>query len=299
MYKCKECGNEFKVKPDFCDCGNDTFDCLGERNIQENTESENKQKITFSERYPEIEKLKKSIDPISLVIFITCILLSILSILFLGNNLIKNEEIIQENKPVKNIKNIDSFWDNSLPKVVENKNSEEKKENLIEKVLLEKPIVKKVNPSLPTASKNKSVNQTKKTSSTPKVTSKAVKTQNRTHATVSKKTTNDTKSKNVQFQQKAELERYKIGLRNSIFYKIDFTSVVGDGTCSLSFSIDERGKLVNRKFTKKSGNVTLNDAVYKGMMSFPYYKVPPSSYNGETLKLTINFQNGSYEIGLK
>lgn len=299
MYKCKECGNEFKVKPDFCDCGNDTFDCLGERNIQENTESENKQKITFSERYPEIEKLKKSIDPISLVIFITCILLSILSILFLGNNLIKNEEIIQENKPVKNIKNIDSFWDNSLPKVVENKNSEEKKENLIEKVLLEKPIVKKVNPSLPTATKNKSVNQTKKTSSTPKVTSKAVKTQNKPQATVSKKTTDDTKSKNVRLQQKAELERYKIGLRNGIFYKIDFTSVIGDGTCSLSFSIDERGKLVNRKFTKKSGNVTLNDAVYKGMMSFPYYKVPPSSYNGETLKLTINFQNGSYEIGLK
>ena len=25
MFRCKECGTEFDVKPDYCDCGNDTF----------------------------------------------------------------------------------------------------------------------------------------------------------------------------------------------------------------------------------------------------------------------------------
>ena len=26
MFKCKECGTEYDIKPDFCDCGNDTFE---------------------------------------------------------------------------------------------------------------------------------------------------------------------------------------------------------------------------------------------------------------------------------
>ena len=26
MFRCKECGLEYKEKPDYCDCGKDTFD---------------------------------------------------------------------------------------------------------------------------------------------------------------------------------------------------------------------------------------------------------------------------------
>lgn len=26
MYKCKECGTEYEIKPDYCDCGNNTFE---------------------------------------------------------------------------------------------------------------------------------------------------------------------------------------------------------------------------------------------------------------------------------
>ena len=25
MYKCNECGAEYKIKPEYCDCGNDEF----------------------------------------------------------------------------------------------------------------------------------------------------------------------------------------------------------------------------------------------------------------------------------
>ena len=31
MFRCKECGTEFDVKPDYCDCGNDTFDEIVEQ----------------------------------------------------------------------------------------------------------------------------------------------------------------------------------------------------------------------------------------------------------------------------
>ena len=26
MFKCKECGTEYETKPDYCDCGNNTFE---------------------------------------------------------------------------------------------------------------------------------------------------------------------------------------------------------------------------------------------------------------------------------
>ena len=31
MYKCKECGTEYETKPDYCDCGNDTFYYIEEK----------------------------------------------------------------------------------------------------------------------------------------------------------------------------------------------------------------------------------------------------------------------------
>ena len=31
MFRCKECGSEFDIKPDYCDCGNDTFEEIVEK----------------------------------------------------------------------------------------------------------------------------------------------------------------------------------------------------------------------------------------------------------------------------
>lgn len=97
---------------------------------------------------------------------------------------------------------------------------------------------------------------------------------------------------------KQELANYKTSLRNSIGRKIDFTSVVGDGSCSLSFKIASNGRLTNRVFTKQSSNLTLNEAVYSAMNATPSYNPPPSAYNNETLNLTIKFYNGNFEISL-
>ena len=32
MYKCSECGKTFSQKPDYCDCGNDTFEIMPDNN---------------------------------------------------------------------------------------------------------------------------------------------------------------------------------------------------------------------------------------------------------------------------
>lgn len=97
---------------------------------------------------------------------------------------------------------------------------------------------------------------------------------------------------------KQELANYKVSLRNAIGRKIDFTRVVGDGDCALSFKINSSGKLINRAFTKQSSNVTLNNAVYSAMNSTTSFNPPPSGYNNETLNLKIRFYNGNFEIYL-
>ena len=100
-------------------------------------------------------------------------------------------------------------------------------------------------------------------------------------------------------QARQELVNYKAGLRNTIGRKIDFTKVVGDGTCAVSFKVNSSGKLTNRAFTKQSNNITLNDAVYAAVMATPTYNPPPSAYNNETMSITITFYNGNYEISIK
>ena len=36
MFRCKECQAEYEVKPDYCDCGNDTFDeILPEKTVEQ------------------------------------------------------------------------------------------------------------------------------------------------------------------------------------------------------------------------------------------------------------------------
>jgi len=97
---------------------------------------------------------------------------------------------------------------------------------------------------------------------------------------------------------KQELTNYKVSLRNTIGKKINFTNVVGDGECIVSFKIASGGKLINREFTKQSSNLTLNNAVYAAVNSTPTFSAPPSGYKNETLNLRVKFYNGNFDISL-
>ena len=120
------------------------------------------------------------------------------------------------------------------------------------------------------------------------------------HINIQKPVTTATTSTKPQTQtvNKAELANYKINLRNKIASKINFTNVIGDGTCVVSFSISSSGALQNRKFLTQSDNFTLNDVVYNAVMQTPSYNPPPSAYKHETMKLTVKMYNGHFEVSL-
>lgn len=98
--------------------------------------------------------------------------------------------------------------------------------------------------------------------------------------------------------QKQALLNYKIALRNKIASNINFGTIVGDGSCVITFKISSSGQLVSRAFAKQSTNDSLNDAVYNGVMQTPAYNPPPSGYKNETLKLSVTMYGGNFEVDL-
>lgn len=121
-----------------------------------------------------------------------------------------------------------------------------------------------------------------------------------TSATQQKPTLRNAQHQQVKTQAelKQELNTYKSGLRNTVGKRINFANVVGDGNCSITFKVDSGGKLVSRNFAQQSSNITLNDAVYKAMMSTPSYNPPPEGYKNETMTLRVKIYDGNYEITL-
>ena len=108
-------------------------------------------------------------------------------------------------------------------------------------------------------------------------------------------TTYPTKS---QAELKQEVTSYKAGLSRSIGRKINFSNVVGDGSCSVTFRVDSSGRLVSKNFASKSSNITLNDAVFSAVQSTPSYNPPPEGYKNETMTLFVKIYNGNYEISI-
>ncbi len=346
MFKCKECGCEYELKPDFCDCGNDEFEEFG---ITENKTTEEpakkvinnepkpaqefvkeikkeqihkQEKKSFKEQYPEIERFKSSLDPVSLIIFTICIILSFVVIFFAWNPAEQTSEKTEtKQETITNIPPIDKFWNNALPKVIEPEKKPEPKKEIVEKVIpvikpVQQQVVKQQPAKIPAikqaAPKTTTIKLTKTTNTKTVAQSKAQekakleaeKAKQDAEAKAKKeaelKAKQDAEAKARQSAAaKQELSAYKTNLRNTIGYKIDFTKVVGDGSCVVAFKISPSGQLTNRSFAQQSTNITLNDAVYKAIMATPKFTPPPSGYNNETLNLHIRFYNGNFEITLK
>ncbi len=425
MYKCSECGAEYDTKPDYCDCGNDTFEEVkpeptpvkepAPQKIEKQVELETKKEplqvnnIQGFQPQPPKTKIKKDVNPISIVIFILCLILSAVVILFVGN---PKEEIPAENSKKEetipkniNIPSLNSFWNNSTVGVVsdnvqneapkpqpvkEEQKSQEQPKVIVQPQIIyvhDAPAAPKTNPTTQTKKTTTTPTKTTTTTSKPATTTKTTTTtKTQTQPTTQKTTTQNTRNKqqntynhfegliskgqsgttgsttttNTPKQQtttqtntnkttttttttpsstttssttkpttsapqpsttttttttnqtqqtvtlpkidpgaaKVELANYKISLRNTIGRKIDFAKVVGDGDCAITFKINSSGKLTNRAFAKQSSNITLNDAVYAAMMATPSFNAPPSAYNNETLRLTVKFYNGNFEINL-
>lgn len=313
MYRCNECGLEFNIKPDFCDCGNNIFEEIISNQKNNDTNIKN-----FKKKYRNNYNYTKNIDPISIIIFLCCIILSII-ILFFINPVEKKTTKKIENTPKreKKVADINSFWDSTAPTPIK-ENSEEK----VNKIIVSPKnnvTTKKAPPKT-----NKTVQkETKKVAQKPTTTKKTIAinpkstTQNNTISTQNsisqdtKTTQEKTKtdqnitqmqitinSEIIKLQMEKEFSTYKSGLRNTLFSKINFANIYGDGHCIVAFNIDYTGKLINKSFSKQSANNMLNDEVYKAIMATPKYNVPPKIYKGEVLHFSVKFKKGQYEVTL-
>lgn len=324
MFRCVECQKEYADKPDYCECGNDTFEYIEEKvHIKEKPV---KQPMTVEQKS----------QIVSLIFFVVCILLSLTVWIIPIKSATEEVTIKEEKSVVKNIPNIDKFWDSTPVKVqeIEQPKSEFTKEPIPLNVIPyeSKPVAKPVAKPVQKTAQQKVTQQPKQQVNTPKqqtkpqakkVEKKPVQTaqrqviqqQTKPKEKEQPKTRQETqKPKTVYEQPKVQdvkpveqpkkvynpnspqMLKYKGELRAALFRKLPVGSIQGSGTCSVHFSVDSTGKLVNRAFTRQSDNKSLNDAVYYMLMSVPRFSVPPSEYSGEMINMTFKINNGSYEI---
>jgi len=316
MFKCKDCGSEYKEKPDYCDCGNDTFDEIKDETIgtiDKTEETKTQQQKESDNIKPKSKKTEKPIktDKISLLIFAVCLILSIIILFFPVNTPVNTDNIKENNEQnIISIPSVNSIWDNSIPVVQKtelpktepvsseetvvkknpkvNENTDNKKDLNTTPAKSETPKITKVK-----LTKNTTVKPKQTDSSVPKKQNEQITKQTQKPTTTVKPTSNTNNTQN-----EISLNSYKIGLRNKIGSHIDFASVAGDGACAVTFKIDVNGKLINRKFVQQSENTSLNDAVYNAMLAVPNYKTPPSTYKNNTLKLSVKFISGNFEVSL-
>jgi len=287
MYICKECGQQYKIKPEYCDCGNDEF----------------QEPETIKTVAPK-KLVKAGVSPFAILFFVICVVLSLIILFGFNpknqNNEIKTPKVIQTKSEIPAI---DTLWVEPVPKgditeVISKPTVKEKTIQQIKKVSTKKTTSVNVKPSksnvttnknttAKTAKKNTTPNKTQENNpqTAPKITTNSATT------TVKKTVTNDSAKKNNQ-----ELYNYKIQLRQALFSKLSVVSIQGSGQCGIEFSIDSTGKLINRRFTYQSENKTVNDEVYKMLMRLPKYYPPPLGYNGEKIKMVFSFDYGNYSI---
>ena len=336
MFRCKECQAEYEVKPDYCDCGNDTFDEIIPEVKKEEPKKIEEKKVQQAAPPPppapvySRRKTQSFFDPASTIIFAICIILSFIIIFFVGNpkddiKTVKKEENV---KTTANIPNINTFWNNALPKVEvpQPQPIAQAPEPTVQPQPIQQPVqyqpvyqptyqpqpqprpqqqtyyqpktnIQKQQVKQPVSVTTPKVSQPTPTRQAAPTVQKPQSTQQpAVQKTQPAKTTTNTAT--VQRVNKQELENYKTSLRNKIARNINFANVIGDGTCTVSFSISNSGALLNRKFTKQSDNFTLNDVVYKGVMNVSSYNPPPTGYKNETMKLTVKMYNGNFEVSL-
>ena len=353
MYKCTECGLEFEIKPEYCDCGNDEFVLTvqesaanvdanqEEQNIVPKVDSVTENKPKMSESNQQIknsyinsaeriynnynEQYKQPISPFAIFIFVICLLLSLLVIFAwkLTNEIAEQDIKTSEVNNVITIPSIDKLWKEPAPQ--ETKTEAPKAQQQLEpvkkvtvvpltrktaqkkQISVSKPVTKQQN-NVTTAASNKT--QTKPAVNNTLSANKAQEDAKKAQEEAAKKALEAKKKAEAEAlaaaekakkaaQAKQELYSYKINLRNAIGQKIDFTRVIGDGDCSVTFKLDANGRLINRAFAKQSSNITLNNAVYNAVMATPVFMQPPKAYNNETLKLNVSFANGNFAIYLE
>lgn len=305
MYRCTECKEEYKNKPDYCTCGNDEFDEFTPI-PKAKPETAIKETVFVKEDFP-IKRI------LSISFFVLCLIISVIPWLFKSE---KSQKTVQKAQPEvnKTIPDIEKIWKNTeynapapivepqTVKTVDNTTKEISKPLIKQQQKVQTPAPSKSVP--PNTSTQTSKPKTQK-SAAPKqqTTQKNTPTANiKLPPSVINTTTSQSSA-----QAPAPTPRppqmnpndflvFKGEIRTALLAKLNLTAIQGSGDCAIEFSVDNTGKLINRNFIYKSANKTVNDEVYLMLMRLPYFKQPPVHYNGEKIKLKFYINNGYYEI---
>lgn len=285
MFRCSECGCEYKVKPDFCDCGNDIFEEFYE---------------TTPDEKPKREPVNK-LELLSWIVFGGCLILSVLVLLFFPKieekpNTPEHEVKTVMEKPTYNIPDINSFWVDPQPV------AEPEPQPVVEQikeavnVFIPKPETKKTTPKPVVKQTQKPVVKQNKTTPQP-VKQQQTQTQQQTKPQTQQnqtKTTPAPKPRNSLYP--LEIVNYRTALRQRLFSNLDIYKVEGHGKCGIQFAIDESGKLIKRGFIFQSDNKSVNDQVYKMLMRTPTFTPPPESYANKMIRMTFELDKETYII---
>ena len=300
MYKCTDCGQEYKIKPEYCDCGNNIFE-----EIQEVIKP--KEAIYHSQRANKPSKrVEKNLsgEILSWLIFTICIILSALALMFLGNSSTPTKTEVNSKPKVsvkKNIPSIDELW---VEPNIDVKPQEEEKPSILQSIF-DAPVVQRIK----NRQNQQSIKTERKITPTPQpappvqqvVTPpqpRGEQIKNPPSQAPKEPELKQIPPKIDEAALRREYTKYKIALRNTIAANIDFAGIIGDGKCAVTFKIDQAGNLINRKFAIQSNNNSLNDVVYNAMMQNPTFQQPPKGYKNETLTLSVKMYDGNFEVTL-
>ena len=157
MYRCTDCSQVYKEKPEYCDCGNNVFEEIPDIEELSNFQFDFEQDLNYQneERFePDSEKViaNKNNDLPSVLIFIFCIILSICSFIFIGkdnkednkSNVENKNQQVSVSKKTVDIPQIDEIWKENPNKTTSEKALSRNDVNVSENTSVKSPVTPNV-----------------------------------------------------------------------------------------------------------------------------------------------------------
>lgn len=327
IYKCNNCGRNYNLKPDFCECGNNEFvevvenfdystvktDFNSGKDVDflyaQNDSNSDEQESQDVNAYENDLKKQRTSEIVAIVVFVVVLITALIMIFSNVSALLKKSQEKTASVEIESYipSDVNEYWTES--KSVNTSTQSARQSNNTNSVnvnnskFLDVSKVSKVSKtektsgmkqnSKPISQPNKNINS----SNTVKITQKKSPENQKTQI-VAKNTNSVSKSLNKPDSTISveEYLRYKNSLRNRLFANFPILTVQGQGSAKVAFSVAADGKLTNRRFVSQSGNKSLDDAMYHMLMRVPVYSPPPSGFEGREIVMSMDFNNGHYSF---
>lgn len=324
IYKCNNCGRNFNLKPDFCECGNNEFvevvenfdystvqtDFNSGKDVDflynQNNSSDSDDDFQNESSYENDLKKQRTSEIIAIIVFVVVLLTALIMIFSNVSALVKKSNDKTASVEIESYipSDVNEYWTDSKPiepqtvNVRQGNNTNSVNTNSVNQnnsTSLAKNIAKKTDNRISSSNTVKNI-QSKSN----------VKNQDSKKTQIVAKPKTEVSKPNVDVQKPVtkvdntisveEYLRYKNSLRNRLFANFPILNVQGQGTAKIAFSVSASGKLTNRRFIAQSGNKSLDDALYHMLMRVPVYDAPPKGFEGREIMMQMDFNSGHYSF---